>query len=86
MTVVGARGFEPPTPCSQSKCATRLRHAPTKSKSEIRISKSGTDAQTKYRKGLAKSRLKSKGRRQNKEDRRQNGEKQKQEYKGESGE
>src|SRR5215217_9607142 len=25
---VGARGFEPPTPCSQSRCATRLRHAP----------------------------------------------------------
>ncbi len=26
--LVGARGFEPPTPCSRSKCATRLRHAP----------------------------------------------------------
>jgi hypothetical protein len=26
--MVGARGFEPPTSCSQSKCATRLRHAP----------------------------------------------------------
>src|SRR5690606_23308446 len=26
--VVGARGFEPPTPCSQSRCATRLRYAP----------------------------------------------------------
>ncbi len=26
--LVGARGFEPPTPCSQSRCATRLRHAP----------------------------------------------------------
>src|SRR5829696_1937018 len=25
---VGARGFEPPTPCSQSRCATRLLHAP----------------------------------------------------------
>ena len=25
---VGARGFEPPTPCSQSRCATGLRHAP----------------------------------------------------------
>src|SRR5215469_4520563 len=25
---VGARGFEPPTPCSQSRCATRLRYAP----------------------------------------------------------
>ena len=28
MKLVGARGFEPPTPCSQSRCATRLRHAP----------------------------------------------------------
>ena len=27
--LVGARGFEPPTPCSQSRCATRLRYAPT---------------------------------------------------------
>src|SRR5574341_348659 len=27
--VVGAIGFEPTTPCSRSKCATRLRYAPT---------------------------------------------------------
>ena len=27
--LVGARGFEPPAPCSQSRCATRLRYAPT---------------------------------------------------------
>ena len=27
--MVGAEGFEPPTPCSQSRCATRLRYAPT---------------------------------------------------------
>ena len=27
-TVVGAAGFEPTTPCSQSRCATRLRYAP----------------------------------------------------------
>ena len=26
--MVGARGFEPPTSCSQSRRATRLRHAP----------------------------------------------------------
>gem|GEM_PF-6606508 len=26
--MVGARGFEPPTLCSQSRCATRLRYAP----------------------------------------------------------
>ena len=29
LLVVGARGFEPPTPCSQSRCATGLRHAPS---------------------------------------------------------
>jgi hypothetical protein len=28
--MVGARGFEPPTPCSQGRCATRLRYAPTR--------------------------------------------------------
>ena len=27
--VVGARGFEPRTPCAQGRCATRLRYAPT---------------------------------------------------------
>src|SRR5579859_4288242 len=26
--LVGAEGFEPTTPCSQSRCATRLRYAP----------------------------------------------------------
>ena len=26
--LVGARGFEPPTPCAQGRCATRLRYAP----------------------------------------------------------
>jgi hypothetical protein len=26
--LVGAKGFEPSTSCSQSRCATRLRHAP----------------------------------------------------------
>jgi hypothetical protein len=29
--LVGAEGFEPPTPCSQSRCATRLRYAPRSS-------------------------------------------------------
>ena len=28
VNMVGVRGFEPPTPCSQSRCATRLRHTP----------------------------------------------------------
>ncbi len=27
-SLVGARGFEPPTSCSQSRRASRLRHAP----------------------------------------------------------
>ena len=27
--MVGLRGFEPPTPCSRSRCATRLRYSPT---------------------------------------------------------
>ncbi len=27
--MVGERGFEPPTLCSQSRCATRLRYSPT---------------------------------------------------------
>lgn len=29
MNMVGAEGFEPPTLCSQSRCATKLRYAPT---------------------------------------------------------
>ncbi len=28
-SLVGARGFEPPTPCSRSRCATRLRYTPS---------------------------------------------------------
>jgi hypothetical protein len=28
-SLVGARGFEPPTPCTPCKYATRLRYAPT---------------------------------------------------------
>src|SRR5690606_28594531 len=27
---IGATGFEPATPCAQGRCATRLRHAPTR--------------------------------------------------------
>ncbi len=33
--MVGARGFEPPTPCSRSRCSTRLSHAPTLSRQEF---------------------------------------------------
>src|SRR4030095_6735739 len=36
--MVGASGFEPPTPCSRSKCATRLRYAPTTLYSERNLS------------------------------------------------
>ena len=28
-TLVGVKGFEPPAPCSQSTCATRLRYTPS---------------------------------------------------------
>ena len=35
LVLVGVEGFEPPTPCSQSRCATRLRYTP----SRIRLSK-----------------------------------------------
>jgi hypothetical protein len=31
--LVGTAGFEPATPCPPDKCATRLRHAPTVTKS-----------------------------------------------------
>jgi hypothetical protein len=27
--MVGEIGFEPTTPCTQNKCATKLRHSPT---------------------------------------------------------
>ena len=33
---IGAAGFEPATPCSQSRCATKLRHAPMTTKSRRR--------------------------------------------------
>ena len=35
--LVGARGFEPPTPCAQGRCATRLRYAPTETRTTLRI-------------------------------------------------
>ncbi len=37
--MVGTRGFEPPTPCTPCKCATRLRYVPIlpKAKSGIFI-------------------------------------------------
>ena len=38
--LVGATGFEPATPCTPCKCATRLRHAPTEAAS-LTISRRG---------------------------------------------
>ena len=35
--VIGTRGFEPPTPCSQSRCATRLRHVPSTTLLRLRL-------------------------------------------------
>jgi hypothetical protein len=45
--MVGAEGFEPPTLCSQSRCATRLRYAPTLFRlyREPAMSIDGTEAQ-----------------------------------------
>ncbi len=39
--LVGETGIEPATPCSQGRCATRLRYSPTKDKlyTTIEISK-----------------------------------------------
>src|SRR5512141_883821 len=33
---IGARGFEPPTPWSRTRCSTRLSHAPTRSNEDDR--------------------------------------------------
>ena len=41
--MVGAEGFEPPTLCSQSRCATRLRYAPTVTDDSI-VSQAGCAA------------------------------------------
>ena len=45
-SMVGARGFEPPTACSQSRCATGLRYAPPPS------ALSPCDSVAKERKGV----------------------------------
>src|SRR5690606_7343371 len=44
--VVGAARFELATPCSQSRCATRLRYAPTRTAREA-----GRESTTRYRAG-----------------------------------
>ena len=33
---VGVAGFEPTTPCSQSRCATKLRHTPDRAQDTTR--------------------------------------------------
>ncbi len=35
--MVGARGFEPPTPCTPCTCATRLRYAPTNNEADCLV-------------------------------------------------
>src|SRR5438093_8522293 len=35
--MVGVRGFEPPAPCSQSRCATGLRHTPPARGTRVRL-------------------------------------------------
>src|SRR5678815_4646435 len=39
--MVGARGFEPPTPWSRTRCSTRLSHAPTEDPALIDASSRG---------------------------------------------
>ena len=41
--MVGARGFEPRTPCAQGRCATRLRYAPIRT--EILVTESTENAE-----------------------------------------
>src|SRR5271169_988309 len=41
--MVGAEGFEPPTLCSQSRCATRLRYAPTSPSLSHRLRKQSSN-------------------------------------------
>ena len=36
--LVGVEGFEPPTPWSQTRCATRLRYTPTRDEARILVS------------------------------------------------
>ena len=51
--MVGAGRFELPTPCSRSKCATRLRYAPPDQESRPQRGQTGT------RKALSDTRIKS---------------------------
>ena len=42
--LVGVRGFEPPTPSSRRKCATRLRYTPTRFSKGFRLTNTSFDA------------------------------------------
>ena len=42
LKLVGARGFEPPTPTTPLWCATRLRHAPTTTRQDMTLTDCGT--------------------------------------------
>jgi hypothetical protein len=55
LVMVGAEGFEPPTLCSQSRCATRLRYAPISSSdcNPIRLRSISLDALREAPPGLA---------------------------------
>ncbi len=44
--MVGATGFEPATPCSRSKCATKLRHAPTGDMNKYTLNASNSQVPT----------------------------------------
>src|SRR5438309_7142098 len=39
--MVGVRGFEPPAPCSQSRCATGLRHTPPPGAEQYTLRRAG---------------------------------------------
>ena len=49
--LVGARGFEPPAPCSQSRCSTRLSYAPNRR--PFTASRSGTPGEGRKARGFA---------------------------------
>lgn len=55
--MVGAEGFEPPTLCSQSRCATGLRYAPNTWKASVwvlpAVRKVLVPASTKFSRQLA---------------------------------
>ena len=50
-SMVGERGFEPPTPWSRTRCSTRLSHSPTRAtaaRNNIVLARENADAQENY--------------------------------------